>query len=40
MNTDHDEADSLGAVSVPDDAWYGAQSMRARLNFPNSQDGS
>jgi len=39
MNNHHDEADSLGEVSIPDDVYYGAQSMRARLNFPISLRG-
>ena len=30
------ERDSMGEVSVPDDALYGAQTRRAQLNFPVS----
>ncbi len=30
------EKDSLGEVQVPDDALYGAQTQRARDNFPVS----
>jgi len=30
------EKDSLGEVSVPIDAYYGAQTARARENFPIS----
>lgn len=31
-----EETDSLGTVKVPRDAYYGAQTQRARDNFPNS----
>src|SRR5207253_3053608 len=30
------ERDSLGELAVPADAYYGASSMRAQLNFPSS----
>ena len=30
------EKDSLGEIEVPADAWWGAQSERARRNFPVS----
>ena len=30
------ESDSMGALDVPADAWYGAQTQRAVLNFPIS----
>ena len=30
------EKDSLGSVQLPDDAYYGVQSIRARQNFPLS----
>ena len=33
------EKDSLGAIEVPADAWYGAQTARARENFPISGRG-
>src|SRR5579871_3653598 len=33
------ERDSLGEVDVPDDAYYGAQTVRARDNFPVSRRG-
>jgi fumarate hydratase class II len=32
--TEHVETDSLGSVRVPDDVYYGAQTERARENFP------
>ena len=35
MNT-RGEQDSLGSVDVPKDAYYGAQTRRAELNFPVS----
>ena len=31
MRTEHD---SIGIVSLPDDAYYGVQSARAKENFP------
>jgi fumarate hydratase class II len=34
MAIEHVETDSLGAVRVPDDVYYGAQTLRARENFP------
>src|SRR5205807_9364635 len=34
MAAKHVETDSLGAVQVPDDVYYGAQTQRARENFP------
>ena len=30
------EKDSMGELQVPDGAYYGAQTMRATLNFPSS----
>ena len=30
------EKDSLGEIQVPADAWYGAQTARAVINFPIS----
>ena len=33
MRTEHD---TMGAVEVPDDAYYGAQTQRAVENFPIS----
>ncbi len=30
------EQDSMGSMAVPDDAWYGASTQRAVLNFPIS----
>ncbi|HZT80750.1 MAG TPA: class II fumarate hydratase [Gemmataceae bacterium] len=35
----HTERDSLGEVAVPDDVYYGAQTARARDNFPVSSRG-
>ncbi len=32
------ETDTLGPVEVPADAYYGAQTMRARLNFPIGEE--
>ena len=32
--TTRTESDSIGAVEVPSDAYYGAQTQRSRLNFP------
>ena len=31
MRTEHD---SIGSINLPDDAYYGVQSMRAKENFP------
>ena len=31
MRTEHD---SIGIVNLPDNAYYGVQSMRAKENFP------
>ena len=28
------EADSIGSLEVPSDAYYGVQSLRAKRNFP------
>ena len=28
------EADSIGTLEVPSDAYYGVQSLRAKRNFP------
>ena len=28
------EFDSIGSVNLPDDAYYGVQSLRAKENFP------
>ena len=39
MSADHTERDSLGEVRVPDDVYYGAQTARARDNFPVSGRG-
>ena len=39
MPADHIERDSLGEVHVPDDVYYGAQTVRARDNFPVSGRG-
>jgi fumarate hydratase class II len=39
MADDHREHDALGEVAVPDDVYYGAQTARARENFPVSQRG-
>jgi fumarate hydratase class II len=36
MSADHIERDSLGDVRVPDEVYYGAQTVRARDNFPVS----
>jgi fumarate hydratase class II len=36
MNDTRTEKDSLGPVEVPSNAYYGAQTERARLNFPVS----
>ena len=33
MNT-RTEADSIGTLEVPVDAYYGVQSLRGKLNFP------
>ncbi len=32
------ETDTLGSVDVPADAYYGAQTMRARMNFPIGEE--
>jgi len=40
MNSEHNmrvENDSMGELKVPVEAYYGAQTMRAILNFPISQ---
>ena len=37
MNKTRTEKDSMGEVEVPADALYGAQTQRAVLNFPVSQ---
>ncbi len=29
------EADSIGSLEVPSDAYYGVQSLRAKRNFPH-----
>lgn len=39
MKAEHTEHDALGDVFVPDDVYYGAQTARARDNFPVSQRG-
>jgi fumarate hydratase, class II len=39
MTAEHAERDSLGEVHVPDDVYYGAQTARARDNFPVSSRG-
>jgi fumarate hydratase, class II len=39
MPADHVERDALGEVRVPDDVYYGAQTTRARDNFPVSGRG-
>jgi len=39
MAGEHREHDALGEVMVPDDVYYGAQTSRARDNFPVSQRG-
>ncbi|MHB1053260.1 MAG: aspartate ammonia-lyase [Thiobacillus sp.] len=39
MNELRTEKDSLGEVQVPQDAWYGAQTARAIVNFPISGRG-
>src|SRR5262245_55307936 len=39
MSADHTERDSLGEVRVPDHVYYGAQTARARDNFPVSGRG-
>jgi fumarate hydratase class II len=39
MPSEHAERDSLGEVRVPDDVYYGAQTARARDNFPVSGRG-
>jgi fumarate hydratase class II len=39
MSAEHTERDSLGEVRVPDDVYYGAQTARARDNFPVSGRG-
>jgi fumarate hydratase class II len=39
MSAEHSERDSLGEVRVPDDVYYGAQTVRARDNFPVSGRG-
>jgi fumarate hydratase class II len=39
MSAEHVERDSLGEVRVPDDVYYGAQTARARDNFPVSGRG-
>src|SRR5438132_5693100 len=39
MPGDHVERDSLGDVRVPDDVYYGAQTQRAKDNFPVSGRG-
>ena len=39
MSATREERDSLGPVSVPADAYYGAQTQRARENFPISGRG-
>ena len=31
MRTEHD---SIGSINLPDNAYYGVQSMRAKENFP------
>ena len=36
MSSTRTERDSLGEMEVPADAYYGAQTERARLNFPVS----
>src|ERR1700685_3158049 len=33
------ERDSLGEINVPDEVYYGAQTARARDNFPIAQRG-
>ncbi len=38
-NTYRTEKDSLGTVQVPQDAWYGVQTVRAVTNFPISGRG-
>ena len=38
MSATRSERDSLGTVEVPADAYYGAQTQRARENFPISGD--
>ena len=39
MSATREERDSLGTVQVPADAYYGAQTQRARENFPISGRG-
>src|SRR5262249_43544900 len=39
MSSEHPERDALGEVAVPDEVYYGAQTVRARDNFPVSQRG-
>ena len=39
MSTTREERDSLGTVHVPADAYYGAQTQRAKENFPISGRG-
>jgi len=39
VSATREERDSLGTVSVPADAYYGAQTQRARENFPISGRG-
>jgi len=34
MTKTRTESDSMGTVEVPDDRYYGAQTMRSRMNFP------
>jgi fumarate hydratase class II len=36
VSATREERDSLGAVAVPEDAYYGAQTQRAKENFPIS----
>ena len=37
MASERTERDSMGELRVPADAYYGAQTMRAVLNFPISE---